>query len=127
MNPFELFPEAIQPITFLELNEGGILGNTIKSTHTFNGILKERKGMSQNQNMELKESTSTLHIPPQEAFIASLSGELVGHGIRATKNGSTVEYRIVGQREGYDFDAGVLMFYRIELKKESLAEYTDAS
>ena len=127
MDVFEAFPEAIQPITFLELNEGGILGNTIKSTHTFNGILKERKGMTQNQNMELKESTSTLHIPPQEAFIASVGGELVGHGIRATKNGSTVEYRIVGQREGYDFDLGQLMFYRIELKKESLAEYTDGS
>lgn len=50
MDVFEAFPEAIQPITFLELNEGGILGNTIKSTHEFNGILKERKGMTQNQN-----------------------------------------------------------------------------
>ena len=127
MNPFDLFPEAIQPITFLELNEGGILGNTIKSTHTFNGILKERKGMTQNQNMELKESTSTLHIPPQEAFIALVGGELVGHGIRATKNGSTVDYRIVGQPEGYDFDTGELEFFWVTLKQESLAEYTDGS
>lgn len=127
MNPFDLFPEAIQPITFLELNEGGILGNTIKSTHEFNGILKERKGMTQNQNMELKESTSTLHIPPSEAFIASLNGELVGHGIRATKNGSTVDYRIVGQPEGYDFDTGELEFFWVTLKQESLAEYTDGS
>ena len=127
MDVFEAFPEAIQPITFLELNEGGILGNTIKSTHTFNGILKERKGMTQNQNMELKESTSTLHIPPSEAFIASVGGDLVGHGIRATKNGSTVDYRIVGQPEEYDFDTGELEFFYVTLKQESLAEYDDAS
>lgn len=127
MNPFELFPEAVQQITFLELSQGGILGNTIKSTHTFNGILKERKGMTQNQNMELKESTSTLHIPPSEAFIALVGGELVGHGIRATKNGSTVDYRIVGQPEGYDFDTGELEFFYVTLKQESLAEYADGS
>ena len=127
MSVFELFPEAVQEITFLELSQGGILGNTIKSTHTFNGILKERKGMSQNQNMELKESTSTLHIPPSEPFIALVGGDLVGHGIRATKNGSTVDYRIVGQPEGYDFDTGELDFFWVTLKQESLAEYTDGS
>ena len=122
-NVFNAFPEAIQSYTFLELSQGGILGNIIKSQSTFSGILKERKGMGVNRNMELKESTSTLHIRPSEPFLATVSHNVVGHGIRATKNGATEDYRIVGQREGFDFNAGLLDFFYVTLKAESLAEY----
>lgn len=127
MDVFEAFPEAIQTYTFLELSQGGVLGNTIKLETTFGGILKERKGMAVNQNMELKESTTTLHIRPSEPFLTTLGGNLVGHGIRATKNGSTEEYRIVGQREGFDFDEGDNEFFYVTLKAESLAEYDNDS
>lgn len=118
---FDLFPEAVIPCTFLELHQGGILGNTVASEHEFGGILKERKGMSANQNMELKESTSTLHIRPDEPFISQV-GSLVGHGVRITKNGVTETYRIVGQPDGLDFDTGATEFYRVTLKAESLAD-----
>lgn len=120
---FKAFPKSIQPLSFLELNQGGILGNTVKQRWEFGGILKERKGMSQNRNMELKESTSTLHIRPTEPFIAAVAGDMVGHGIIATKNGATETYRIVGYPEGYNFDAGVNEFYRVLVKAESLADY----
>lgn len=120
---FRAFPRAIQTYTFLELSQGGVLGNTVKSTHEFGGILKERKGMGRNLNMELKESTSTLHIRPDESFIALVGGNLVGHGILATKNGATETYRIVGQPEGFNFNTGQNEFFWVTLKAESLAEY----
>lgn len=120
---FKAFPRAIQTYTFLELNQGGVLGNTIKSRTDFGGILKERKGMSQNRNMELKESNSTLHIRPDESFIATVQGNLVGHGIIATKNGATETYRIVGQPEGFNFQSGLNEFFYVTLKAESLADY----
>lgn len=122
MDVFDVFSEAIIPCTFLELNQGGVLGNTVASEHEFGGILKERKGMSTNQNMELKESTSTLHIRPDEPFIAEV-GKLVGHGMKITKNGMTETYRIVGQNDGYDFDEGETDFFYVTLKAESLADY----
>ena len=127
MDVFDSFPEAIQTYTFLELAQGGILGSTVVSEHQFGGILKERKGMGVNQNMELKESTSTLHIRPSETFIGLVGSNLVGHGIRATKNGSTETYRIVGQPEGFNFDTGQLEFFYVTLKAESLAEYENES
>lgn len=128
----ETFPEAYKPMTFLELNEGGVLGNTVKARYDFTGIIKERKGTTQNQNMELLESTTTLHIDPDEPFIqAIVSGTAQsgfrGHGIEATHNGVTVTYRIVGYPDGFDFDEGVTEFFRVTLKQESLAEYTDGS
>lgn len=128
----DTFPEAFKPMTFLELNEGGILGNTVKARYEFEGILKERKGTTQNQNMELLESTSTLHIEPDLSFIPIIingTGQkgFRGHGIEATHNGVTVTYRIVGYPDGFDFDTGETEFFRLTLKQESLAEYTDGS
>lgn len=120
---FKAFPKAIQTYTFLELNQGGVFGNTVKARYDFGGILKERKGMGVNNNMELKESTSTLHIRPTEPFIASVNGDMVGHGIVATKNGATETYRIVGQPEGFNFDSGSNEFFYVTLKAESLADY----
>lgn len=120
MNPFDAFPEAITSMEFLQLGQGA-RGNSIIKATTFGGILKERKGMAVDRNMELKESTSTLHIRPDEPFIAEVKGDMVGHGIRATKNGSTVTYRIKGQPEGYDFDEGSNEFFWVTLKKEKLA------
>ena len=119
MSVFDEFPT--QAYTFLELNQGGVLGNTIKAEYPAQGILKERKGLTTNNNMELMESTSTLHTKPSDSFLALINYNMVGHGIRALKNGSTVTYRITGQVEGFDFDTNVLDFYKLTLKKEDLA------
>lgn len=121
MNVFEAFPESVIPCQFLVLSSGGARGNSIVEEFDITAILKERKGMSQNANIELKESTSTIHIRANEPFWSTINGDTDGHGIRATKNGSTVTYRIIGQPEGYDFEIGKVEFYRLLLKKESLA------
>jgi len=125
MDVFDVFQET--GYTFLQLNEGGILGNTVEATTDTTGIFKERDGMIQTNNMETRQSDATLHIHPDEPFIATVQALsdknefLVGHGIRATKNGSKADYRIIGQVEGFNFDTNVLEFYRLTLKAEDLA------
>lgn len=118
MDLFSVFPTT--PYTFLELNQGGILGNSIKKETSSNGVLKERDGMTQNNNMETVQGDATLHIKPSESFLSGLNYNVVGHGIRESKNGSTQEYRIIGQTEGFNFDTTTLEFYRLTLKRESL-------
>lgn len=128
---FDLFPESIRTYTFFELNTGGIFGNTVKRSFDFDGILKERKGMTVNNNMETVESSTTLHIKPDQAFISTLAqyAELgfVGCGIEATHNGVTKTYRITGYPDGRNFDTGETEFYRLTVKEEKLAEFDNAS
>jgi len=121
---FDVFPETAY--TFLQLIQGGARGNSVKESTDTTGVFKERNGMTQNNNLETKESSSTLHIHPNEPFIATLQAItggnqfLVGHGIRHTENGFTQEYRIIGQTAGKNFDTNVLEHYRLTLKAESL-------
>lgn len=115
---FDLFDTS--PYTFLLL-ESGSGGNKILEEVEATGIVKLRDGMVQVDNMEAFDSTSSVHIRPDETFISSLSGNLVGHGIRV--NG--VDYRIEGQTVGKDFDSGQIEFYRVTLKRESIWEPSD--
>lgn len=117
MGVFQLF--ATTNYTFLEL-ESGIGGNRIVSETEANGIVKLRDGMLQTDNMEQRQATSTIHIRPTEPFIATLGGDMVGHGVRVEKdNHEATEYRIESQVEGYDFDSGQVEFYLVTLKRES--------
>lgn len=121
MDVFSVF--EMTPYTFLELSQGGILGNTIKSSSNAIGIFKERNGMTQSNNQETVESTATLHIKPSESFLATVGNNVVGHGITAFKNGNLQNYRIIGMKEGFDFSTNNLEFYLLTLKAESLADY----
>ena len=121
MTMFDLFTNA--PYTFLEL-DNNIGGNVIANEYLATGIVKLRDGMTQSDDMETYNSDSTIHIKPSEPFIATLGGNMVGHGIRAVNNaGETIEYRIIGQTEGMDFDTGKLEFYRVTVKKESISPW----
>ena len=126
MDVFALFTTT--SYTFLQLaSKSG--GNAIVSETEATGIFKLRSGMVQSDNVEsfggTQEAQATLHIRPTEPFIAALNAELVGHGIRVTKDGHTAEYRITGQVEGFDYDTDTLEFYRVTLKRESLWEESD--
>lgn len=124
MDVFEAF--EVTPYTFLKLAQGGVRGNTAKAHTDTTGVFKERNGMVQNNNLETVQSDATLHIRPDEPFIAELQAItkgnqfLVGNGIRATKNGFTQDYRIIGQKEGFNYEDNVLEFYLVTLKAESL-------
>lgn len=123
MTIFDLFTTT--SYTFLELaSQSG--GNTVLSETETTGIVKLRDGMIQTDNMEQRESTSTIHIRPNEPFAISLGGNLVGHGIRVAKgNHESAEYRIESQTEGYDFDLGRLEFYLVTLKREAIWQTSD--
>lgn len=112
---FQAFPELMQTYTFLELGQGGIYGNGIISETQAEGIFKTRKGLLQNGNVENLNSTSTLHIKPTESFIATVNGNLIGHGIRF--GGS--DYRIEGLTGGKP--GPMSEHYTLTLKAVSLA------
>lgn len=114
---FDLF--ATNDYTFLQL-ESGSGGNKIVEEFEANGIVKLRDGMVQTDNMEQRQATSTVHVRPTEPFLATLGGNMVGHGMRINKNGTVAEYRIESQVEGYDYDTGQVEFYLVTLKRESV-------
>lgn len=122
MDVFEIFDTT--SYTFLQL-ESKAGGNRIVEEWEATGVVKLRDGMVQTDNVESYDSSSTVHIRASEPFIASLDGNLVGHGLRVSKNGQTAEYRIEGQVEGYDFDEGDLMFLKVTLKRESVWDESD--
>lgn len=119
---FDLFTTT--NYTFLQLDSGSG-GNKVVEEFEANGIVKLRDGMVQVDNMEAFDSTSTIHIRPDEPFITTLGGNLVGHGVIVEKDNHEAVYRIEGQVEGYDFDTGQLKFYKVTLKRESIWDESD--
>jgi hypothetical protein len=123
MDAFTIF--ATTDYTFLQL-ESKTGGNTVVAEFPGNGVVKLRDGMTQVDNVEAFESTSTVHIRPTESFLSVVGGNMVGHGIRVEKdNHELAVYRIEGQVEGYDFELGQLAFYKVTLKRESIWEESD--
>lgn len=117
MDVFTLF--TTDNYTFLQLDSGSGGNKIVKETEA-NGVVKLRDGMVQVDNVETKNSDASVHVRPSDAFIAEVGGNLVGHGMRITKNGLTDEYRIIRQVEGFDFDTDTLEFIRVDLKREKL-------
>ncbi len=115
---FDLFTTTNYTFLKLDSKSGG---NTVIQEYSANGIVKLRDGMLQADSVETYDSSSTIHVRPSEAFLADVDNNMVGHGIRATKDGKEVVYRVEGQTEGFDFDLGKLEFYKVTLKKEELA------
>lgn len=116
MDPFTLFTTA--DYTFLELAQVAGGNKVVAETNT-DGVIKYRDGLATAfATGETYQSASTLHMRPDEPFIAALGGhlKLVGHGIRAGGD----DYRIEAVRVGTDFETGQTMFYHCTLKKESL-------
>jgi len=123
MDVFTLF--TTNDYTFLQLDSGSG-GNRVVEEFPANGVVKLRDGMVQEDSVESYTASSTVHIRPSESFVASLDGNLVGHGIRVEKDNHEPEnYRITGQVEGFDFDLGTIEFYKVTLKRESVWEESD--
>lgn len=122
---FDIFGEITYQ--FLEISRGGVYGNHITAVHEAYGVFKRRESMIQSNNQELRESASTLHIHPEEPFIANITVDgkilLVGHGVRV--NG--VDYEIIGDTGGQNFDDGDLEHYTLTLKATDYSEYGEGS
>lgn len=124
MDPFALFTST--NYTFLQLDQLAE-GNVIVEETSAEGIFKLRDGMTALDNVEFNTSDATLHIKPDEAFIATVDGNLVGNGIRVGIAGSeALEYRIEGSKEGRDYDTGELKFYLLNLKRTDIATWEES-
>lgn len=122
--PFQLFQTT--NFTFLKL-KATVAGNIIEQEFSSNGIFKERNSMAQADATENPTTEATLKVRPEASFLEPVVGNMVGHGIRVTKNGAAAqEYRIVSQVEGYDYDTGELEFYNVTLKREAIATWQDS-
>lgn len=122
---FDLFEEV--PYQFLEIARGTVYGNRITDVHDAYGVFKRRNEKVQANNQELRQSASTLHIHSDEPFITQITVEgkilFVGHGIRI----DGVDYEIIGDTGGKNFDTGKLEHYTLTLQNADYSEFAEGS
>lgn len=122
---FDLFEEV--PYQFLKVSRGGVYGNRIVDSHDAYGVFKLRDEKIQVNNQELRQSTATLHIHPDEPFIVDITVngkvQFVGHGVQV----DGVDYEIVGGTGGDNFDTGEREHYRLTLQNTDYSEFTEES
>lgn len=58
--------------TYLEIDRGGVAGNTITATYPADGVFKLRTGLIRGENSENVEQGATLHIRPTESFLSNV-------------------------------------------------------
>lgn len=121
MDVFDVFKSV--PYTFLQIQRGGVAGNTIVSETSATGVYKQRGQFVRGENSEQKDSNATLHIRPEEPFIATYEQDLIGHGIEV--NGNT--YEIIEFTGGMNFDTGVMEHYTATLQETGFSNYEETS
>lgn len=107
---FDVFKEITY--SYLTIIQSSVKGDVVAAETEYQGIFKEKGGSVQSNNMEALESTSTLHVHPEDFNIESCL-ELIGNGV--TVNGQ--DYSIVGATTGTNFDNGEIEHYRLTLEK----------
>lgn len=108
--------------------EKELIGSVATTEYDAQGLIKFRDGEIVSNNAETFSSSATLHIKPDEPFIALLNGNLLGNGIRIVDEaGETEDYKIIGQSIGKDFDTGNVEFYKVTLQKENIVEWDSES
>lgn len=118
MDVFQAFTNSTY--TYLTISRGGARGNTITASQDAQGVFKLRNGMVMVNNQESRQSDATLHVRPDETFATN---DMVGNGIR--KDG--LDYEIIAQTAGENFDNGVLEHYRLTLQRTDFSEYGETS
>lgn len=114
---------ALTPYTFLQIVRGGIEGNTVSDQTEATGVFKFRGQMVRGENAETKESNATLHIRPDEPFIAFNDGNLVGHGVLIEAK----TYEIIGATGGQNYDNGVREHYTATLQESQFPDFVESS
>lgn len=107
---FDLFQQV--DYDFLEVARGGIAGNTVIKREGLRGVFKLRAGSgnSPTSEMEVKNSTASLHAHPED--FENLDN-LVGNGVRV--NG--VDYEITSMTGGMNFDTGIMEHLTFNLQR----------
>lgn len=130
MAMFNLFNTNAYKFLILEKE---LIGSVATTEYDAEGVIKFRDGVVTGgvvtgNGAETFESTATLHIKPNEPFIALLKGNLLGNGVRIEDEaGETEDYKIIGQSIGKDFDTGNVEFYKVTLKRENIVEWDSSS
>lgn len=116
MTVFDIFQE--QPYTYLQIARGKFEGNVIVSETNLSGIFKERQSQETTGNIELYNSSSTLHVHPED--YANID-EIIGNGVRVDGK----EYEITNMTRGTNFDNGVVEHLTFTLQRASLTDGTE--
>jgi hypothetical protein len=115
MTVFDVFRET--DYTYLKIERGKILGNVIVEEIPLKGIFKRRETQETMENMELYQSSATIHAHPEDF---NNFDELVGNGIRVC--GQT--YEIMSMTVGTNFDTGDTEHITLTLQR---AEFSDGN
>ncbi len=111
--------------TFLRV-DARTQGLKVLEEYDSDGVFKIRGGMT-STNIETPTADVTLTVRPDEAFVGDLNADMVGHCVRVARTPyEALDYRIVGQIEGYDWDTNELDFYKLRLKRETIWEQLES-
>lgn len=107
---FDLFQQV--DYDFLEVARGGIAGNTVIKREGLRGVFKLRAGSgnSPTSEMEVKNSTATLHAHPEDYPDIDA---IVGNGVRV----AGVDYEITSVTGGMNFDTGKMEHLTFSLQR----------
>lgn len=114
---FDVF--ASTDYTYLEIARGGIAGNSIIESENRRGVFKLRSGgqNSPTSEMEIRNSTATLHVHPED-YLPNYD-TIVGNGIRV----DGVDYEITALTGGKNFDTGVMEHLTFSLQVAEFSDY----
>lgn len=115
MTVFDVFQEI--PYKFLVIERGTVQGDIIVEKKSFNGVFKYRESEEALNNMELFQSSATLHAHPDDSFGVS---EYVGQGVEV--NGLT--YTITNATQGMNFDNGQIEHLTFTLQRADFIDGT---
>ena len=113
MTVFDVFQES--PFTYLKISRGEVFGNIITEETEHTGIFKQRENQETMNNMELFQSSATLHVHPEDF---TDYGDIVGNGVRV----DGVEYEITNMTRGTNFDNGQIEHLTFTLQRASFSE-----
>lgn len=114
MTVFDTFPEI--SYNFLTISRGSVKGNVITQASSFNGIFKLRESQETNGNIELYQSSATLHVHPDDYSTT----DLVGQGVEV----DGITYEITNVTGGMNFANGQMEHLTFTLER---AEFIDGT
>lgn len=117
MSIFDYFDTS--EYTFLRVS-ANVHGLKVMEEYDCEGVFKLRSGMT-STDIETPTADATLAVKADEAFVSDLEANMVGHCVRVSREPyEALDYRIIGQVEGYDWETNEVDFYKLTLKRETL-------
>ena len=120
MTVFDVFKQT--PYIFLEITKGTVRGDLVRHHTGLSGVFKQRSGVTTSNNIQVTDSTATLHVKPVDFIDFTDTNMFVGNGVKV--NG--VSYQIVGATAGMNFDTDTLEHYTLTLERADYGGYSEA-